>query len=166
MGSICWGFYSETDTDTDTDTCVPHCIGNESVPSCADPNRTCSFDGSGILTLCLSSCDPLVPDTCPPTEGCYLMESVGFVCAPNASGEGGGLYEPCDFSNNCDAGLMCADSDNGGTLCGPDTSYCCLAYCDLDNPACPPTTTCTAFQERGQVPPSYKDVGVCTSKAR
>lgn len=159
LGAICWN----VDEETSVGTCVPHCIGSVDAPECADPNRICSFGGDAILTLCLATCDPLDAGACPASEGCYPING-GFVCAPDASGDGGGLFEPCEFINACSSGLLCANADVSGELCRTGVAGCCLPACNVNDPACPSMTTCTPWYEDGRVPPHFEHIGVCIAE--
>ena len=160
LGAICWN----VDPETNVGTCVPHCIGSENDPACADPDRICSFGGDAILTLCLATCDPLDVDACAASDGCYPIND-GFACAPDASGDEGGLFEPCKFVNLCDSGLVCSNPEKSGDLCESGVAGCCLPVCDLNAPACPSMTACTPFYNDGQAPPLFDHIGVCTAEA-
>ena len=156
IGAMCW----DVDPPTNVGTCVPLCIGSEAAPACADPTRHCAVAYGGIITLCLQKCDPLASTPCPAAHGCYPIDGA-FICAPDASQEGGAQLEPCEFINACQSGLVCGDPAQVGDLCGPDAPGCCTPPCSLDDPACPETTTCIPFFDEGAVPPDYTNLGIC-----
>lgn len=148
--SMCW----DVDPDTLEGTCVAMCVGAEAAPACAESGHSCSVDGSGTLTLCLPVCDPLAQD-CAPTQGCYYLAST-YACAPDASGEGGAPFTPCEFTNGCDPGSLCGQSP----ACegGPN---CCVPFCSLSEPDCPETTSCIPAFSPGEEPVGLGDVGFC-----
>ncbi|MBV1862632.1 MAG: hypothetical protein KUG77_29695 [Nannocystaceae bacterium] len=157
LGSMCWG----VDTDTGIGICTSHCTGSLEAPTCPDENDVCSIQGDSILLLCFSACNPLLGlDACPDSQACYPSDST-FICAPDASGEGGAAFDVCEFVNGCDAGNVCAnpsaeacDQDSGGG--------CCLPWCDLSTPDCPGDTTCQPWYQEGSEPPGGELLGVCT----
>lgn len=153
FGAMCW----DVDPDTLVGTCVPLCIGDPSTPLCADPGRWCIATAESVLNLCLSECDPLDPMACPEGQGCYPSNGA-FICAPDASGDAGGVFEPCRFINTCDPGFECAPSDVSIACEGP--RGCCVPYCSLQAPNCPAPTTCVPYFE-GMAPPAHEDLGVC-----
>ena len=161
VGVMCW----DVDPETNIGTCVPHCIGSPSAPTCADPARSCLIAHDGVLTLCVQRCDPLAQAPCPEGEGCYPVDEA-FICAPDGSGEGGGLLMPCEFVNACEAGLLCGNPDQIGELCGPAAPGCCVPQCDLGDPACPPMTECVPFFDDGSVPPDHVGSGICAAVQR
>ncbi len=155
LGAMCW----DVDPETDMGTCVPMCIGSENNPMCEDPGRQCTISAEGVLTLCIPQCNPLEPGTCPELQACYPIND-GFTCAPDASGDGGGVFEPCEFINACDSGTMCANSEVVG-VCDEAFAGCCTPYCDTEAPVCPGMTDCFPFYEEGLAPPGYETLGVC-----
>lgn len=155
---MCW--FIEVDNDgAATGTCVPHCSGSGDAPICEDPNRECKINGEGVLALCLPNCNPLDPDACGKGEGCYPIGD-RFECAPDVSGEAGGLFDPCTFANACDPGTFCADSEFVG-LCDTGATGCCTPVCDLAEPTCPKGTSCVPYFEEGLTPPGYETLGYC-----
>ena len=153
LGAMCW----DVDPRTNAGTCVPLCIGGPDAPSCADSNRICALSGDGVLILCLALCDPLDPGTCPAGDGCYPYADV-FVCAPDASGDQGAAFEPCEFTNACDPGLVCTDATDNPLCAG---SNCCTPLCALSAPSCPEPLTCIPAYDEGTAPPLHEDLGVC-----
>ena len=150
---MCW----DVDPETGNGVCTPHCVGSPDAPSCDDPNRVCSINGDGVLTLCLPTCDPLT-DTCDDGQGCYPFDLV-FFCAPDASGKGGGPFESCEFVNGCDPGTVCVPGD-AATAC--DSGACCSPYCNLEAPDCPDPMVCFPWYEEGTLPPGGgANIGYC-----
>ena len=151
LHSMCW----DVDLETLEGTCVAMCIGTEAAPACPEAGHFCSVNAEGTLTLCLPHCDPLAQD-CGPGEACYAV-SAGFVCAPDASGEGGGPFSPCESVNACQPGSTCGDSPS----CPKGSSECCLPFCALSAPDCPATTSCIPVITPGYEPVGLEDVGFC-----
>jgi hypothetical protein len=158
LGAMCW----KVDDETGTGVCAAMCTGTPDQPVCAEPGTAC-FDASlAVVTLCLPSCDPVLPD-CPDGETCIhsAQQPNNFVCFLDASGEEGQEFDPCEFTNVCDPGLLCANPALA-TECDPDAWGCCLAWCDLTMPACNAEgAECLAWFEEGQGPPELQHVGVC-----
>ena len=150
--SMCW----DVDPETLEGICVAMCIGTESDPTCAEANHTCSVNGDGTLSLCLPICDPLAQD-CDPGDACYAVD-FGYVCAPDASGDQGEPFSPCEFLNGCDPGSVCALSPECPPVGSP---RCCVPYCALSDPDCPDTTSCIPVIEPGDEPIGLEDVGIC-----
>lgn len=160
IASMCWN----VDGETNTGTCVPFCTGSEANPVCDDPSASCVIANDGFLILCLPQCDPLLQD-CPDGEACYPADQ-GFVCAPVAT-QDGSYGAPCEFTNACAPGLLCAGAQAVPGCVG--SMGCCTEFCDLSQPQ--PSEVCSglaggqecvaAFAE-GEAPPDYEDVGFCT----
>lgn len=78
-------------------------------------------------------CDPLVQD-CEVLEVCiFAPDFDGFECHIDASGEEGQRYDPCEFPNACDAGLLCVTPD-AAVECDPNFAGCCMLFCDPSDP--------------------------------
>ncbi|PCC67999.1 hypothetical protein SAMN02745121_04658 [Nannocystis exedens] len=157
VGSKCW----HVDEQTLAGTCVPMCGGTLDAPECAASTACVPFGDA--LHLCLPTCDPLAPacaagDVCVSNPG----DAGGpFVCVHDASGDGGGEFEPCEFLNGCDLGLACLPPDSA-TECDPEAVGCCLTYCDLTAPMCSGAgAECVSWFEQGQAPTGLEDLGVC-----
>lgn len=153
-GSMCWDFVRYPEG-----VCVAFCTGSRTDPGCADPGSVCSITGGGLAT-CDPQCDPLDPQTCPEGQGCYPADSTTLICAPDASGDDGGVFDPCDVLNGCAPGSYCADADLVGQ-CGMGASRCCTPYCALDAPSCPEGTQCLPLFDEGAGPPNSENVGSC-----
>lgn len=146
--SMCWNVAPETLMGT----CIPFCTGSEAAPICANACDSCSLSSGGVLAVCLPGCDPLGP-ACVRGDECVPYGD-GFVCAPDASGAGGGLGEPCEDVNACDPGLFCATSDTFPDCA--DSVGCCAPFCnagaadlcDIDVPG----TVCVPWYTEGERP--------------
>lgn len=152
LHAMCWDL-----DDRGEGSCVGLCAGDWENPACLEPDAVCSFGGDGYLALCIPTCNPLL-QPCPAGDGCYPTGS-GYVCAPDASGEGMGEEgDPCEFTNGCTAGLYCGVGE-----CG-DSPRCCLPFCDLDQPECPAGTECVPGFSEGVPPPvGSESVGRCAT---
>ncbi|MGH1344634.1 MAG: hypothetical protein ACRBN8_23950 [Nannocystales bacterium] len=155
VGSMCWN----VDAETLQGECIPFCEGQESAPTCDDPQRTCSI-GGGPLALCVPLCHPLDPEPCSPGEGCYPYSN-STVCAPDASGpKTGDAFDECEFLNACSAGLICVAADEVGS-CESGSARCCTPWCELGGTDCPDPTTCIPAYPEGSVPVGQETVGFC-----
>lgn len=157
-GAMCW----DVDADTDQGTCVALCTGTPDQPVCAEPGTACFDAINGIVTVCLPTCDPLAKD-CPDGETCVpgIPDPNDFVCVFEASGEKGQEFDGCEFVNECDPGLMCANPALA-TECDENVWGCCLAFCDLTMPSCNGAgAQCLPWLEDGQGPPELQKLGVC-----
>ncbi|RMG94338.1 MAG: ribulose phosphate epimerase [Deltaproteobacteria bacterium] len=137
--------------------CVAFCSGENT--DC-DPGFVCAIYNDGVLPICLDACDPLLQD-CPQGQACIDTPNGTFICFSDASGEMGGLGDPCpveDGENSCDPGFWCGQ---GAAEC--QSPKCCIPYCDLSEPSpCNPPNQCVSFYgDPNAAPPEYKDVGVC-----
>ena len=159
VGSMCWNVHPETAQGV----CVALCSGSSQAPMCADPATSCSITNNGVLTLCLTLCDPLVQD-CAQGEACYAgLGTDSFFCSPNTAAEGLGEYgDPCEYINVCNPGLFCAIPE-----AVPDcvaSSGCCSEFCETtggDDQCSGEGQSCVPYWEEGQAPPAYENVGVC-----
>ncbi|MEM6296497.1 MAG: hypothetical protein AAGA54_34845 [Myxococcota bacterium] len=153
--SMCW----DVDGRTLEGECVAFCGGTAPAPSCPDENSYCSIGADGYLPLCFPTCDPVAQD-CPEGEGCYPFNDA-FICAADASGEGGNADDPCEYINGCTPGNACL-SPTHPEQC--KSSYrCCAPFCDVDAPDCPRGTVCESWFDSGEVPehPNAIGTGVC-----
>lgn len=156
-GAMCWGVGMDS-----VGTCVALCTGSPETPECA-AGSVCTVTNDGTLDLCLVACDPLLQDCSKPGEACYPI-SDGFVCAPDASGEEGQANDPCEFTNVCDEGLMCADASAVGSGCEAGSSGCCSPYCEFPDGPCPNgDQQCVQFFDPKILPAGdpLLDIGVC-----
>lgn len=159
--SMCW----DVDPKTNEGTCAPFCIGDRSDPTCPDPCDYCTISGDGVLTLCLSACDPLVQD-CGAGEACYPINQA-FVCAPDASPEGAGIGSACEFINVCPPGMACLTAA-AVPGCIDGAVGCCAPYCPVGGAdPCPgllPGSMCTPWYDEGDGPAEgcvLAPTGVC-----
>jgi hypothetical protein len=139
--------------------CHAFCMGTADTPECP-PMTTCTISGSGVVNICLPTCDPLLQD-CDDGTGCYWT-NVAFNCIFIA-GDGILPGQPCGFINDCAPGNMCID---GSTLPECAEPACCTSFCDvtLGDAQCDvlPGTVCVPFFEEGLAPEGYEHIGVCT----
>ncbi|WP_143825488.1 hypothetical protein [Nannocystis exedens] len=155
-GALC----SRIDPDTQQGICTPRCAGTPDEPVCGDPATTCVAwaAGDSEIHLCEPTCDPLAgPGACPMGQVC-----VGRVphCAPDVSGDLGAYGDTCEWTNDCDPGLLCATAEFI-PACDPADYTCCTPYCDLTQPTCPPDLSCVPAYETGEAPPGHDDLGLC-----
>jgi hypothetical protein len=145
------------DTNDEGGTCVPFCTGTADMPECP-PKSLCSTGGSGVITLCLPICDPILQD-CDEGLVCIWVTN-NFQCVFAAQGIPFG--EPCGFINDCAAGSGCTSADALPSCAG---EACCSPFCQLGAGDLPcevlPGTTCVPFFEQGMAPPGFEHVGMC-----
>lgn len=157
-GLLCWN----VDPNTGVGECIGICQGPIDKPSCVDPGAKCLLCQDCALGLCIPNCDPLLQD-CDDGNVCIPdSQGTGFTCALDASGDEGQVFDPCEFVNVCDPGLVCVDPVLAKE-CDPQGNGCCLPFCDLVAPLnCPGVgQTCLAWFEAGNAPPGLENVGVC-----
>lgn len=143
-------------------TCKPLCTGTPDAPVCGDPASECLITNDDALTVCMPACDALAQD-CEVDQVCLPIDDTQrFFCLPDASGDGGHEFDPCQNKNGCDPGLICleatlaAECEGGGS--------CCLKLCDLTMPTCAGAgAECVPWYEPGMAPAGHEDVGVCRS---
>lgn len=157
-GAMCW------DVGVDNmGTCSALCGGSAIEPVCA-PGTFCAMS-SGPINLCFFSCDPLIQN-CPGDELCIPYDD-GFLCAVDASGDMGGVNDPCEFANACDAGLVCVNTSGASSACMQGSQGCCQPFCEFvdgEDGECPnPDQVCVQwFDPMWESQPGYEDVGVCS----
>lgn len=154
-GAMCW------DVDLNgVGTCVALCSGSDDAPLCDYPGY-CGIAAGGFINLCYGYCNPLLQD-CPKADVCYLNTN-GFFCALDSSGDAGQTGDPCTSAEECKATLMCADAAFVGAGCAGSTN-CCTPFCDFPDGACPnPDQQCVQYLDKMQLPPGnpYLDIGIC-----
>jgi len=161
-GSMCW----DVDPRTLQGVCVPFCAPEGQEPVCPAGTQ-CLVDGLDVLALCLPTCHPLDPTTCPADATCrFLPASDAAFCIPN---DGGRVLAPT---------IQCGDDDEacpGDEVCVSATTYggcgspsCCTAWCDLSQPdadaqcaAGRPDHACVPVYDDEPAPAGYADLGVC-----
>ncbi len=155
-GAMCW------DVDAGgKGTCLALCTGSAEQPVCAE-DEWCSISGEGVLNLCFPVCDPLAQD-CAGDDLCLPVQDT-FVCVFDASGDEGQAFDPCEFVNMCDPGLLCAPSESASE-CDPQVVGCCLPMCSISKmmPPCPGGgQECVPVFGEGLGPPEFMDVGFCS----
>jgi hypothetical protein len=126
-GLLCVGLEGESGL------CVPHCGGNPAEPTCADPQATCLIDSDGYPLICSVPCNPLTQD-CPGGLSC-MPDASQFECRLAPVGAGA-VLDPCFKDDDCAAGLFCGEAaEVPGCV---DPTGCCTAFCDTQDPSCPP----------------------------
>ncbi len=151
--STCWNV-SEVDGEL-LGICSQMCMGNADAPVCPD-GSLCEI--TSWTSLCIIQCDPLEQD-CAGGLICRWGYSY-FTCFHST--ENIGVGEPCEFLDDCAAGLGCYDAE---LLPDCQAAACCTPYCNLElgDTQCEaqPGTSCTAFFE--PAPPGHEQVGVCVA---
>lgn len=151
--SMCW----DVDTKTNQGICAAFCGGTQDNPTCENQGDTCVQNNEGVISLCLSACDPLLQD-CGGTSTC-VPAAEGFACVPDASGADGQPGDPCSYVNACDPGSFCASADISGAC---DVGLCCTSYCALDEEdICGGPSVCVPYYPKGLAPPDLENVGFC-----
>lgn len=160
-GHACWNI----DHETNTGVCLALCVGNSDSYSCPNAGEVCVFWSPGLAHVCLNTCNPLLQDCEGADQLCvpnYASDAREFVCQRDYGFDEGQEFDPCQFSNVCDPGLLCLDSARA-TECDQGVSACCLAMCDLTDPHCNGAgAVCESFYDEGDAPPEYANVGICT----
>jgi hypothetical protein len=136
-------------------TCTEFCQGTPDDPICSMGNQ-CLIANDGSISLCISTCDPLLQD-CSPGLACFWADN-RFSCIFTTQDIPVG--EPCGYVNDCAAGMLCMPAEVMPNCAG---SECCASFCSLAAPLCPQMgTECTAFFDvESGAPAGYEDVGVC-----
>ncbi len=152
-GAMCWNTNAEG-----VGICIALCTGAPEAPIC--PNNTpCTISGSGVLNLCLSTCDPLLHH-CPEPDVC-VPNGDNFVCMQDASGEQGQANDPCEFANVCDPGLVCLDPVTASAACDAAAGGCCTPFCPFPDGACPnPDQSCVQWFDPMMLPEDDPDLGI------
>ncbi|MCA9693137.1 MAG: ribulose phosphate epimerase [Nannocystaceae bacterium] len=160
-GHMCFN----VDGKTDEGTCFALCMGTLRAPVCAPEGTRCQVGRDGVLSLCISGCNPLIQDCQGNNELCIPdPQGDGFVCVLDASGDMHPAGTPCEFVNQCNAGNICLNLD---FYPHPDCQGylgCCGPLCDLSAPQCPAEPSglsCEPWYQEGMAPSGYEDVGIC-----
>ena len=161
-GSMCW----DADPVALAGTCVPFCAPADAEPVCPAGTR-CMLDGFGVLALCLPTCHPLDPASCPADATCRFMpESDAAFCIPD---DGGRVLAPTiqcgDDDDECPTDRVCVSAASYGGCGSPS---CCTAWCDLAAPdadaqcaAGRSDHVCRPVYDREPAPAGYEGLGVC-----
>lgn len=155
VAQYCW----EVDEETLEGECIGLCTGPFENLVCEDPDAVCVITGDSVFNPCIPGCDPL-GDDCGVDEVCIPSQG-GFLCAPDASGEGGAEGESCEFTTACNPGLACIPPT---PLACDDlmAGGCCLPYCSVSADDCTGGLTCVAWWDERDAPKGFEDIGVCT----
>jgi hypothetical protein len=156
LGAMCWDVDEQQNGE-----CVALCVGSPDFPTCTQ-GFSCTSSRSASFGLCIGNCDPLIQD-CNPGSVCINTSGPEFLCVLDASGRDGQLHDGCDFSNECDPGLWCADPASAKE-CDLNQTGCCEPFCDLTAPnTCPgEDQVCIPFFDPAPNPEGLEDVGRCT----
>lgn len=154
LGAMCWDVDEQNNGE-----CIALCSGSADAATCPQ-GSSCSYSRSAGFGLCIANCDPLAQD-CDPDSVC-INTGFDFQCVLDGSGRDGQLHGPCDFANDCDAGLYCAEP-NSANECDPD-QFCCEPFCDLTAPnTCPgEDQVCIPYFDPAPNPEGSENVGRCT----
>lgn len=153
----------DVDLGAETGTCLGLCMGSSADPLCADPAAICLVASPGMLNVCRPTCNPLLQD-CIDDHVCLPnLQLADAVCVSDASGDEGQLFDPCDFPNDCDPGLICVSSSSASE-CDPRANGCCLPFCDSSEAnTCPGQgQVCLGWFPDGVGPPALAELGVCS----
>ncbi|MCY1067451.1 hypothetical protein OV090_22075 [Nannocystis sp. RBIL2] len=136
-------------------TCIPLCTGAADNPACPI-GQMCM---NAALPLCLAACDPLL-DACPAGHTC-LWFAHEFGCWPDGDQPKHGLFEVCEYVDQCEDGLICLANESAAE-CDKDGAACCIPFCDLNAPACPGVgQACKTFYPDPPPPAGLEHLGVC-----
>lgn len=136
---ICWGL----DPQKGTGRCVEQCVSAGANVDCPISGEECFLSRSGIVNLCLPSCDPLATSC---WEGAQCIAaytgdpevSYAFVCVPPGTAMPGGPGDPCACADCCQSGTLCEDPNKVGLdncpEVDPASQACCTALCDITLP--------------------------------
>lgn len=151
------GAYCKVDQPDNHGTCVPLCAGSADAPVCPAVHSCVQYND--VYNECTPWCDPIAQE-CSFDYKCIAWDD-GWLCVP------GGVvsewnHQPCDYLNDCEAGLVCVAPD-AALECDPMFSGCCEALCDVtaENLCTGAGQTCQAWYTPGEAPPGYENVGVC-----
>lgn len=140
-------------------TCVPLCDGCSDDPQCPD-GRVCAEGVGNYHYMCLPACDP-VAQNCIEGDACILSGD-GFVCAPDASGTEGQIYDDCVHANGCEPGMMCAPPGSAPGCTAPDALGCCVPFCLVGGTSCPDDLECVVLFDPAEQP-ELAEFGFCTA---
>ncbi|WAS93685.1 hypothetical protein [Nannocystis punicea] len=155
------GLYCHSvDPATQQGTCRPLCTGHSDDPACPS-GQVCL---NTALPMCFAACDPLVHD-CAGDDTCIWIDPQ-FGCFPAGNQPKNGLFEACEYLDQCEDGLICVDPAGAGE-CDLEGVGCCLPFCDLDFPdTCPGVgQVCQPFHQ-GKPPAGLEHLGLCSLPSR
>lgn len=126
--SHCWQLEAD-EQGIEHGECVPMCSGTPDNPSCPGQGESCEGFECRILgqvgyPFCIERCDPIAQD-CGDGKSCYydggyLAFFCGVVNVPGALGE------PCEWTQECAAGLICVSAQALPECPG---ASCCAPFC-------------------------------------
>ena len=136
--------------------CTPFCQGTADDPLCELEGTQCLIVNEGSVTMCISTCDPLLQD-CGEGLACFLSDNE-FFCVFTTQDIP--TWEPCGFINDCAGGTACVVADLVPDCQG---SACCAPFCDIEDPM-----SCSEFELdclplfEEPIPPGYENIGICS----
>lgn len=154
-GNMCWNFNSDG-----KGICVALCTGSSEAPIC-DGGLECTISSSGVINLCVPTCDPLLQDCPHPGYACYPSADT-FSCFWDTSEGEGKANAPCDLFIECEEGLLCGDPAFVGMGC-KSVHGCCTPFCAFPDGPCPnPDQQCVQWFDPMSLPsPDLANVGAC-----
>ncbi len=135
--------------------------------TCDDRNKVPVILDEGVVGVCLMGCEPILQDcgedkVCIPGFGPWD----DFVCVLDASGDGGEMFDTCEFANVCDPGLVCVPP-SAAVECDQNAQGCCVGLCETEE-----LTECGGqYQEcmpwslwypAGEGRPDFENIGICS----
>jgi hypothetical protein len=126
--SHCWNLEAD-EQGVEHGECVPMCIGTRDNPSCPGQGDSCEgFEcriyGQVGYPFCVERCDPIAQD-CGEGKGCFFDYGYNsFFCG--VVNVPGALGEPCEWHQECAAGLTCISAEALPECLG---DYCCSSMC-------------------------------------
>jgi hypothetical protein len=156
LGSVCW----DADPDTGIGYCVSFCSGSPDAPICPEGSK-CTLTSSGVINLCLPTCEPLAQD-CGQNNICIPVND-SYECVLDASGGQAPYGTPCNYINSCNAGLICVDASLVPAPQCTQSSGCCSPMCSISAGAPCPGAGQSCEPVFNPQPPGYEDVGVCVT---
>lgn len=137
--------------------CVGFCDGEDNNAICPDPTTTCILGNDGWVSLCMTTCDPLLQD-CGAGENCVgSWGTETFFCASQ-----GLPYEDAEQVRvaACEQGRVAVPAELRADCDGSEP--CCVDFCDLTEPDCDEGLICEPFVPEGSTLGVF-DVGACIS---
>lgn len=152
-GGLCIGLGPQN-----TGVCAPFCAGSMGAPECPE-EMLCTRGVGQLVYLCRPTCDPLAQD-CIEGEVCvFASHDEGYACAADVSGEGGQIYDDCQFANSCDEGLGCGPPTVAPNCAQGPGQGCCLPFCEVGVDECPDGLECLPLHDEGE----FDTVGLCAA---
>ena len=146
-------------------TCWALAFGRLGSLTCPRSDEYAMFDAGDDRRYCAPACDPLANE-CRSDQVCapWGLHGVGLTCQSPYPSARSGLGEQCQ-PDSCGTGLGCVSSQ-WSSVCEVEAEVkggtCCLPFCDLGAPECPPGSTCIPWWDEDEYPlPKLEHVGFC-----